>query len=31
MGTSVGMVEAHYVALIETANESILARVESFC
>jgi hypothetical protein len=28
MGTSVGMIEAHYGALIDTANDSILARVE---
>ena len=30
MGTSVAMIEAHYGALIDTANDSILARVEGF-
>jgi hypothetical protein len=30
MGTSVGMIEAHYGALIDTARESLLERLESF-
>jgi hypothetical protein len=29
MGTSVSMIEAHYGALIETARESLLERLES--
>jgi hypothetical protein len=28
MGTSVGMIEAHYGALIDTARDGILARLE---
>ena len=30
MGTSVGMIEAHYGALIDTAHDGILARLERF-
>jgi integrase len=30
MGTSVGMIEAHYGALIDTARESLLDRLETF-
>ena len=30
MGTSVGMIEAHYGALIDTAHDGILARLEGF-
>jgi hypothetical protein len=30
MGTSVSMIEAHYGALIDTARESLLDRLESF-
>jgi hypothetical protein len=30
MGTSVGMIEAHYGALIDTARESLLERLEAF-
>ena len=30
MGTSVSMIEAHYGALIDTARESLLERLESF-
>ena len=30
MGTSVGMIEAHYGALIDTAHDAILARLEGF-
>jgi integrase len=29
MGTSVGMIEAHYGALIDTARESLLERLEA--
>jgi len=29
MGTSVGMIEAHHGALIDTAHESILSRLET--
>ena len=29
MGTSVGRIEAHYGALIDTARESLLERLES--
>jgi integrase len=29
MGTSVGMIEAHYGALIDTAHDAILARLEA--
>jgi hypothetical protein len=30
MGTSVGMIEAHYGALIDTAHDGILARLDGF-
>lgn len=30
MGTSVSMIEAHYGALIDTARESLLERLEAF-
>jgi hypothetical protein len=30
MGTSVSMIEAHYGALIDTARESLLDRLEAF-
>jgi hypothetical protein len=30
MGTSVGMIEAHYGALIDTARESLLDRLEEY-
>jgi hypothetical protein len=30
MGTSVGMIEAHYGALIDPARESLLDRLEAF-
>jgi hypothetical protein len=30
MGTSVGMIEAHYGALIDTARESLPERLEAF-
>jgi hypothetical protein len=30
MGTSVGMFEAHYGALIDSARESLLERLEAF-
>ena len=30
MGTSEGMIEAHYGALIDTARESLLDRLEAF-
>jgi hypothetical protein len=30
MGTSVGMIERHYGALIDTARESLLERLEAF-
>jgi hypothetical protein len=29
MGTSVGMIEAHYGALLDTAHESLLDRLDS--
>jgi hypothetical protein len=29
MGTSVGMIEAHYGALIDTAHDAILTRLEA--
>ena len=29
MGTSVGMIEAHYRALLDTAHESLLERLET--
>jgi hypothetical protein len=31
MGTSVGMVEAHYVALLDTAHDSLLERLDGAC
>jgi hypothetical protein len=30
MGTSVSMIEAHYGALLDTAHESLLTRLDAF-